>query len=66
MRCEVCGHTGKMIVRENDWNQSETTYEGFDRVWVEGRHPGMKDAQGDFEYPRCPNCGDLGKVGWIK
>lgn len=62
LRCDRCGRTGKEIVRENDWMQTETNYEGFDRGWVEGRHPGMKDAQGDFEYPRCPDCGDSGKV----
>jgi hypothetical protein len=62
LRCEGCGRIGKEVVRENDWMQTETSYEGFERGWVEGLHPGMKDAQGDFEYPRCTNCGDEGKV----
>jgi hypothetical protein len=62
LRCETCGRVGKEIIRENDWMQREFSYENFTTRWVDGHHPGMKDAKGDYEVIVCPNCKDGGRV----
>jgi hypothetical protein len=70
LACE-CGHTGKLVLRENDQPFSglweEYSFEGFvgDSLIITS----YKDAPNDrlaAMNPKCPQCGFSGKVKYAK
>lgn len=57
LRCSGCGRTGTEIVRENDWMQRETSFEGFDYKAVKDPRPSRYE-EPPYEFPVCPDCGE--------
>lgn len=55
--CDSCGHEGVQIHSSDDWNHTETTYEGFDLRPPSAYAVGRKRAGPNDRLPTCPKCG---------
>lgn len=53
--CNTCGHEGVRVDSMDDWNRTETRFEGFNQVIADPTMVARKRISSGS--PRCPNCG---------
>ncbi len=57
LRCEGCGRTGSEVQKENDWGQSNTSFEGFSFTLIKSPRQ-SRQLEPATKVPVCPDCGD--------
>ena len=55
--CNGCGHEGVCIQSSDDWNRSESTYEGFDLRSPSDYAVARKRVGANDMLAQCPKCG---------